>query len=105
MSQTALANEDKEKSTFNLSAEQFLKLPGDFQFFYVAGALDGMKLVSSENGLSAYDAFVDCYQSIPLGAFTQKVVVWMRSSATPESSIAELIIQTAENLCGVEISN
>lgn len=101
--QTVLATEENKRAAYSLSANQFLKLPGDLQFFYVAGALDGMTLLSRENGLKTYDNFIECYRSITLGAFTKKVVIFIRSSSDKDLSVAELIIQTAADTCGDEL--
>ena len=98
--QTAIAKEQNEQAAFSLSANQFLKLPGDLQFFYVAGALDGMTYVANENGLKSYDDFIECYRSVPLGAFTKKVVIWIRSIPDTDLSVSEHIVQVAANECG-----
>ncbi len=82
-----------------LSPKEYLKLPDGIQAVYVGGIMDGVSFTSYNYGLPWHDDYVRCVRSLTVGAFTQKVTMWLRANPSWQESMAGAVAKTMGDYC------
>lgn len=95
----AQAQEATINAVESLSINEYLKLSGDLQAFYVGGIIDGVSYTSYGYSLPQHDSYVRCVHTLTLGALAEKVAAWLRANPLYRESMAGAVARTLGGYC------
>jgi hypothetical protein len=86
--------DDKIGPLNTITPQQFLKLPQDYQFMYVAGYIDSATFISYGYSFPDHADLVACCRSMSLEIFAKEVVSWLKRNPQFEEGMASAVAHT-----------
>jgi hypothetical protein len=83
----------------SITAAEFLKLPEGIRAIYVSGVLDGLTFTTYGYSIPDHDRFVQCAQTLTIGALANRTVDWLKANPVFPESLASAVARTMGIYC------
>ena len=90
---------ERDRIVQPITAQQFLKLPLNFQGLYIGGLIEGMAYAYYGDAQPDYLKFADCVRGQTLGDTTQEVVTFLQQQPDFNEGVSLALARTLGNRC------
>lgn len=83
----------------SITTTEFLKLPEGIKAIYISGVLDGLTFTTYGYSIPDHDRFVQCAQTLTIGALANRTVEWLKANPAFSESLASAMARTMGIYC------